>query len=203
MKSALLALSLFMGASFSLFSEIEKVVITWTPGLCNPQCGKQLEKQFRSMNSLSNVSIDLGGNKATLLWKKNSPFSYTNIYAQMAYVGISYQDIYLTVKGKIKHTGNKKFFITSDTDNTVFQLLGFATAGTNQYVEMDNVVNRGLSASQIQQLLDGETKQLTATIQGPLYQPETSPPLRLVIGNLNFGNSENKPQVLNKTKGKK
>lgn len=182
MRRIFFALSFFVAMKAS--AEIERVIITWDAIQCKSSCVAGLEKRFAKVPGVQAVKIDEGGGRAELTWKESFPFSFVPINWALRYIGIRERDVRVKVKGKIQ-VNNRMYYLVSDKDKTSFQLLNAATAqSSSQYVSEFNVLNRGLTESQIQEFSQAKAKNAFVEIEGSLFMPERSPPdpLRLIIG---------------------
>lgn len=167
----------------NLNAEIEQVMIKWTPGLCQDSCIRGLEQQFRRIQGVTQVNFSPTNSQAILQWAPNVPFSYRPIEGAMAHIGLSTEDIFVTVRGKISHT-SQDVILTSIGDNTPFHLLSTPQQMPNQFIEENSPFNRALNPEMRSKLLEVESNQQIVTISGPLFHPETSPPLFLVVVSL-------------------
>lgn len=175
-----LSLCLLHGAF--LHAEIQKVTILWTKYLCDQGCANLLENQFRRIPGVADVTINQPAAQATLQWKPNVPFSYTDIDTAMRMVGPAYDDlgIRLRVRGTIRHDQNSVTLISMG-DNTNFYLLSPITPSTTQYVEMQDIKSHTLWPDVRAELLDAEAQNFPVEVEGPLFQPEQAPPYYIII----------------------
>ena len=165
-------------APFSLRSEIQTITVQWTSALCQPSCIKGLTKEFKKIKSLADLTI--GPNTAVLYWKPTAPFSYYTVDRAMQMIGLSINQISIKVQGKISHTKTKVTLISSG-DKTRFDLYGTIQPNPLQYTEKYNIASHPLSLSLRTQLLEIEKNDSLVTIEGPLFEPDRSPPLQLIV----------------------
>ncbi|HEV8051501.1 MAG TPA: hypothetical protein VGP47_03330 [Parachlamydiaceae bacterium] len=169
-----------------IHSEIEQITIRWTAQLCQGTCPKLLVNELKKVQGIDEIFIDQGSGQATLTWKARVPFQYTSINTAMRMVGLSIRDIRIKVRGIVKHSGDV-FYILSDGDNTRFDLMNPAIPIPHGQTSEYNALARKISPALRQQLLDGETQKLIATIEGPVFMPERKTvPTQIVVDNLNF-----------------
>lgn len=178
----------FISASFLLFgrgeAEIQKLVITWTPGLCVSNCIMGLDQQLRKVDGVGNVQINQASARADLQWKPNFPFSYPAVEAAMSKIGLSIIDISIKVHGTLSHDQNDNIWLTSIGDGTRFFLLSPIQPSSSQYVEYYNVESHKLTEEMRRKLNDAEFSNQAVTIEGPIFSPERAPPLTLIIQKL-------------------
>jgi len=171
----------------SIQAEIQNISLKWTAGQCNNgSCSNIFSQQFARIQGVSEFNINLPQGQATLHWKPGFKFTYGPINTAMALVGLSLNDIHVTVKGTITHDAKGNFTLTSLGDGTIFVLMNPIKPAKDQYVEQFSPYNRSLTPELQTQLIAGQTEQKIATITGALFQPERSPPLQLVIEDLSF-----------------
>lgn len=188
-KSSIFLLVVMLLGINRINAEIQEVSLTWTAGLCHAQCIKNLEMQFRRIPSVQEVQINEGAGKATLKLKKNMPYSFAPFNQAMELVGLSIIDIRVIATGQISNVG-QDFVLISTGDNTTFTLINPIIPERSGYVVQYNAgaVNRKLSPAMVQQMEDAKKSKQIATIQGPLFFPERSPPNLLVIEQIRFNN---------------
>lgn len=182
---ALMIAFLCLAHSFRLHAEIEQITLKWTPGLCQSSCMRSLEQQFKNIKGVVNTHLNGPLGQGDLTWDPNTAFSYRSIEMAMALIGLGINDIRLRVKGNITHD-ERNIILISSSDHTHFFLLNNISIVPNQYVEENSAFNRLLTPQTRTQLLNAERNQQTVTISGPLFQPENSPPLFLVIDSLSI-----------------
>ena len=181
---------LFSSLIMPLGAEIEKVTITWTSALCADQCVKELIHYFSLVPGVAGVQIDQPGGRAIVRWKPNIPFTYQSMDTVTRLVGLYQNEIRVRVKGQISHN-LQQMKITSVGDGTSFNLLGPVTPSKTQYVEENNAENRKLSPEMTNKLLDAENNSQLVTIEGPLFLPERSPPMQIIIETVQIEKIEN------------
>lgn len=167
-------------------AEVTEVILKWTPGLCQESCSRGLEQQFRRIKGVTNSSISGLQGHATLKWDPATPFSYRAIEAAMAAIGLSLDDIFITVRGNITHD-QRSIILSSTGDNTRFYLMSHPEMVPNRYVEINSPFNRSVLPQVRTELIEAELNHQPVTVTGPLFQPEASPPLFLTIESYNIG----------------
>lgn len=186
MKKIFLILLFCCALKASLRSEVESITIRWTTILCESNCIKLLEREFRKIKGIDQISIDPGSGQATLIWKPNIPFQYTSVNYAMRMVGLSIRNIRIRVKGKITHSG-ERFYITSEGDYTRFELLNPIISDPRGVTAEFNETARKIAPALKWQLLEGERAKQMATVEGPVFMPERNTiPTQIVVDQLNF-----------------
>lgn len=163
-----------------LHSEIEQIRIKWNSSVCQESCLRKLENQFQSLPELTGMTINGNEGEAILTWKPDAPFSYIPIEVAISRIGFGIDEIQMTIKGKISHERGNPILISSG-DNTRFNLLGTPEIKPNRYIEQNSPFNRPLTLEMNSILKDAESNKKVLTISGPLFQPENSPPLYLIV----------------------
>lgn len=163
-----------------LQAEIQKVTIKWTSALCAGPCVKELYHYFSLVPGVADVQIDQPGGQAIVRWKPNVPFTYQSMDTVTRLVGLYQNEIRVRVQGQVSHNLNN-FRITSLGDGTTFNLLAPVTPSRTQYVEENNEETRQLSQEMKNQLLEAQQNNQMVTIEGPLFLPERSPPMQIII----------------------
>jgi hypothetical protein len=164
-----------------LQANINSVIVKWTPALCQASCVRQLENRFSNMAGVANLTIDQGNGVMELKWKKNAPFSYTDLNWTMRWIGLSMTYVRVKATGRILKSGST-YILESKHDKTRFTLLGIAIPeAPSLSIQANSIFTRPLSASNIELLENAIHNQLLVTIDGPLFQPWRSPPLWLVM----------------------
>lgn len=191
-KKNLFHLSLFISLLLksSVFAEIETVTIKWTSMLCLQTCVIGLDHQFRLLPAVADVQIDEGAGRAILRWRPGATFSYPPIETALAMIGISYDDfIRIKVRGTV--IPGAPFTLVSSGDQTPFVLLGPVEPSRTDQVIIYNIQTHTLSPQLKEQLLQAAAENSVVTIEGPLLSPERSPPLMLIVENLQVSKQEN------------
>lgn len=171
-----------------LHAEIQEVTITWTAQECLGSCAQGLYAQFKKIPAVSEININQSAGRATLKWRPNAPFSYQSIDTAMRLIGLYINNIKVSVRGTVVHDSPTTFRVLSIGDHSSFTLLSVPTAAPNQYVVQNNVQNRTLPPSTINQLLQAQQNNQTVTVSGPLFEPWRSPPVYLIIEHISFSN---------------
>jgi len=166
-----------------LKADIQKVTITWTQGLCVDNCPKNLEVQLRKVPGVSDIQINGLSARADISWKPNMYFSYKAVEAAMSMIGLSINDIRVKVRGSLTHD-DVVVWLVSTGDGTRFMLLSPMQTSLTQYSEFYNVESHKLNPDMRDRLLQAELNDAVVTIEGPLFSPERSPPLTLIIEKL-------------------
>lgn len=166
---------------FSLDAEISKVSVKWlNPTICAETCINDMAKQLGNMNGAAEIILDQGGGQADIRWKPKSPFSFAPINTAMRLVGPSINNVHISVRGVISHSGST-FTLESLGDNTRFLLIGPTTPSMHQYTVMHNTDNRPISNEMKARLLEAEKNFEIVEIDGPLLDPWRYPALYLII----------------------
>ncbi len=168
-----------------LKSEIEEVKITWRAAECPPGCASLLATEFGKIYGVAEVNINQPAGEAVLKWKPKVPFSFAPINTAMRMIGPRFHNLRVKVRGKI-HQNMNITKIVSEGDGTEFYLLNPVTPVAGEYVEIHSPFNRQLTPDTLKKLLNAESKKQMTVIEGPLFEPFRSPPLQLVIENLQF-----------------
>lgn len=168
-----------------LQSEVQEVKIMWRAAECPPGCASMLATEFGKIYGVAEVNINQPAGEALLKWKPKVPFSFAPINTAMRMIGPRFHNLRVKVRGKIHHNMNITK-IVSEGDGTEFYLLNPVIPVAGQYVETHSPFNRQLTPDTLKKLLDAENKKQITIIEGPLFEPFRSPPLQLVIENLNF-----------------
>lgn len=179
-------LILFLGVLFTaplLQAEITNVRVTWTAAECQTRCNKLLLAQFGKIYGVSSVDVNQAAGQANMQWKPNVRFSFQPIDAALRMIGPFPNDVRLKVRGRIQHDpANTK--LISEGDGTVFYLLNPIIPVANQQVITESAFNRPLTPDTRSKLLDAQKNNQFVIIEGPLFEPYRSPPLRLIVENL-------------------
>lgn len=186
MNKILFSFCFCLGFTTVLYSEIQNITLRWTNTSCQETCSRLLEKEFRKIQGMDQISIDTGSKQADLTWKENIPFQYTSLNTALHMVGLSPRDVRIRVRGRVKHNGNA-FFIISEGDNTRFELMNPVVPNPGGVAPQFNAYARQIKQPLKQKLLDGEAQQEIATIEGPIFMPERmTVPTQIVVDQLDF-----------------
>lgn len=166
-------------------AEVEKVTISWTALLCNQRCIQQLDRHFSRIKGVAGVEFNQQAGMVELRWKPNVPFYVAPINIAMGLVGVSIKDIRVKVRGTIR-ASSKNYRIVSLGDNTSFTLLSPITPYRGTFATPFNPANRELSPEMRQKLYEAQKSNKIALIEGPLFMPERSPPLMIVLDQISF-----------------
>lgn len=173
----------------SLHSEIQEVTVFWTAFNCQQGCANLLIHEFSKVYGVQEVKMNGPMGQATLIWKPNIPFAFQPVDAAMRMVGPRTRAISVKVRGVIRHQMNIVKLI-SEGDGTEFYLLSPITPNLNQQVLNQSVFNHQLTPELLSQLLQIEQTNKTVIIEGPLFQPNRSPPNQLIVENINIEESK-------------
>lgn len=187
-KSALVALSMTfcIHSSCHLSAEIQNITIKWTQLLCSTQsCITQLDKEFRKVPGIMEFSLNQSGGQAEIKWRPNMPFSFSDVNVPMRLVGLSVRDIHIKVRGTLSHDA-KTVTLTSIGDHSRFALLNPVVSTPGQQAPVFNLAARQLKPELYQQLVEGETKKMIATVEGQIFMPGRSPAMQIVVEHLTF-----------------
>ncbi len=181
-------LSIFAAIMFinTLSASIESISLTWLASVCRLECARNLDKQFHAIPAVNNVQINQDAGKAIMTLKPNAPFTFAPFNAAMEMVGLSIHDIRIIVKGSISRQGDEYLLISSG-DNTPFVLVNPVVPQPGYVVQYNALAaNRKLTPALLDQLEKARDARQVVTIEGPLFMPERSPPLMLVIEQIRF-----------------
>ncbi len=192
MRSILACLILLLSCQ-PLAAEIQKVQVKWNPAFCTGGCVQLLARNFQNVTAIAQVNINGPGGQADLRWKPNFPFSYTPVNNAMQMVGVSWYEFRVKVRGILSFDRNF-VYLTSLGDNTVFILLAPAQPQPGQFNVSYNIASLQLPPYLRAQLEQGARENRVAIVDGPLFQAERSPPLYLVIQQLNYVITEEEAQ---------
>lgn len=182
----ILCLISFLTVQFPLRSEIETFTIKWTSMLCLQSCIDLLGNEFSRMPSVADVAMDPRAGTAVLRWRPEAPFTYQAIGAVMSKVGLAIQDMRVRVRGTV--IPGVSPILVSIGDQTSFVLLGPIEPSRIDYTVTQNPQAHTLSPQLRAQLLQAANEQRVVVIEGPLFEPERSPPLKLIIENIQILN---------------
>lgn len=168
-----------------LQGEIQKVLVHWKGISCNTTCVQMLEQQFRKTPGVAGLVMNPQLQTAELRWMPTTPFTYQAVKFAMQSVGPGIEDLRVKVRGTIQ-AQNNNLWIISLGDNTPFLLLGPTAAQPGGMTQYYSYTYHPLSAAMQAQLLQGAREGRVAIIEGQLYFPDRSPPLMLIITNMQF-----------------
>lgn len=186
-----------VGISFALVyathlnAEIEKVSVKWTPYQCDAGCVQNLDRQFRQIAGVADVTINMSAAQAEIRWRPNIPFSYTAIDTAMRMIGpsIDNRGLRLKVRGTIQHDARSVTLISTG-DNSRFILLGPIVPSPTHYVEEESVWSHRPTPEARNEYLAAEDADQTVTVEGPLFQPEQAPPMYMIVEKKQFASSK-------------
>ncbi|MEC7840465.1 MAG: hypothetical protein VX777_10545 [Chlamydiota bacterium] len=168
-----------LGAPTLSYSEIEKVVIKWKPGFCSEACLVDLERRLNTISDIAEIKFQGAQNQVTIRWKPNKRFNYNTIDRTMRYVGVNIHEIFVTIRGTITHT-SKEVMIQSIGDDTTFTILSPITIKPGDAAVEKNIQSHKLKLDTRNQLAEAEEANKIVKIEGPLFEPERSPPLYMI-----------------------
>lgn len=169
--------------NFSLQAEIEIVTVKWNPYLCIQNCPSLLVREFKKTQGVDQITINEAQGQADITWRPNVPFTFQQINIPTRMIGIRPHDMRVRARGTISHT-DRTVTLTSSGDGTQFLLLGPITPSVTNQVIQHNIQNNPLPADRRDQLINAERQKQTVTIEGPLFAPQRSPPLMLIVEQL-------------------
>jgi len=176
----LFTLITLMGFPSQSHSEIEKIVLKWKPGFCSESCLVDLERKLNSIPDIAELKFQGAQSQATIRWKPNRSFSYGAIDRAMRYVGVNLREIFITVRGTIDHT-TKEVTVESLGDNTKIILLSPITITSGEAAVEKNIQSHRLKRETRSQLVNAEDDEKIVKIEGPLFEPERSSPLSMIV----------------------
>lgn len=189
MKNIAKFLFLFTCFAANLQAEIESITIKWTALECQKSCIAGLERYFRNINGVADVQMDQPGGQAVLRWKPNVQLTFMPINNAMQMIGLSINDLRIKVRGTISHD-ERSVTLNSTGDNTRFLLMSVATPKTTVMTEEFNPQTHILSPAQREEFLDAQAADQVAVVEGPIFEPERSPPLKVLVEKVRFEKPE-------------
>lgn len=168
-----------------LQAEIESITIKWTPLLCQQSCIAGLEKQFRNINGVADVEMNQSAGQAILRWKPDVQLTFMPINNAMQMIGLSINTLRVKVRGSISHDA-RTVTLNSLGDNTRFLLMSVVTPKTIEMSEEFNPQTHILSPAQRDEFLEAQTADQVAIVEGPIFEPERSPPLKVIVEKVKF-----------------
>lgn len=181
-----------------LLAEFQQIQIKWTSGLCGTDCIKNLQIQFSKIPGFKQASF--GNSQVTLQWQPGYPFTFSSINTATRMVGIRLWEVRIKVKGKVYHDKDQ-FFLKSDGDGTIVQLLGGTAPSPTGNTVVPNIATHGLNPSMQTKLFEAEKDKTSIVVEGPLFQPFQMPNLRVIVANLRAGKQANEPGETEPTPG--
>jgi hypothetical protein len=172
-------LCLFLFSFHVTHGEIEKVVLKWKPGFCTETCLIQLKRRLEAIPDVVEMKFQPSQNQATLRWEPNRKFSYRMIDTTMRSVGVSIQELFITIRGTISHKRNV-VSIQSLGDGTEFILLSPITIYKGDAAVEKSIESHMLKPNTSQALITAENAEKIVTIEGPLFEGHRAPPLFLI-----------------------
>jgi len=175
---------LFLSHAPLLFSEVENLTIKWIGSECHDMCMGQLRREFLRIPGIEELTMKEG--EADIKWRKHIPFSLTAVKMAMRLIGLSIQDIRVTVRGIVKQDASSPMItLISLGDHSSFLLINPDISKTSEQATDQAAI---LSQEMSQKLLEARAKHQIATIEGSLFMIERSPPapVMLVVESLNF-----------------
>lgn len=189
-RKSIFSCLLFCGSIYSsLQAEIESITIKWTALECQQSCIAGLEKQFRNINGVADVVMNQPAGMATLRWKPDVALTFPPINTAMSMIGLSINILRVKVRGTISHDA-KTVTLNSLGDNTRFLLMSPVTPKRYEMVEEFNPETHVLTPAQREQFLRAQDADQIAIVEGPIFEPERSPPLKIIVENVKFVQAE-------------
>lgn len=198
-RQILLLLFLFFCCEAS--AEVVEVVIRWKPGFCSDSCLVLLERRLGENEQVDKVIFQASQSQAILRVKRDKRFSFRSIDATMRSVGVKLNEIFVTVRGSVKESGNT-LSLVSLGDGTEFLLLSPIAIRPGEAAVEKNIESHMLQPAMESALLKAKSEERSVKIEGPLFEPERAPPLFLIIKNIaiekqiNKNEQEGKPPKL-------
>jgi hypothetical protein len=179
-----LIIAILWTSSF-LYAEIESITIKWTPLLCQQSCIAGLERQFRNINGVADVEMNQSAGQAVLRWKPDVQLTFVPINNAMQMIGLSINDLRVKVRGSISHDA-RTVTLNSLGDNTRFLMMSVVTPKTIEMSEQFNPQTHILSPAQRDEFLEAQSADQVAVVEGPIFEPERSPPLKIIVEKVKF-----------------
>lgn len=182
--------AIFVAVSAFVVAEVQMVLITWTPQICQETCAQGLQKYLSEIPQVANVAVDMGSGSATLTWKPNQPYSFSPINFATRVIGIP-RILYarMRVRGTIQGSG-KIYNIISTGDNTAIRLLSPIQPQPGQYTIQTSIDTHPLTPEIIQRLQEAQSKRQTVVIEGTIFEPVRSIFPALIIESLKVEKKE-------------
>ncbi len=181
-----------------LTGEIQTLEVSWRAETCWESCARSLEKQLDRVGGIQDFSINQPGGFAIINWKPNVPFDLISISNALRMVGLTMEQLKLSVKGKIVSNRSGATLVSSG-DGSSFVLISPLTPSMTEQVTRFTPQNRELSADTREKLVEAEAQGQLATIDGVLLRPARLPPYYLIIERIRFS----KPEENSKSKNYK
>lgn len=174
-----------------LFSEVQKLTIKWSAPQCDTKCADTIVAAFSKVPEVASIEMNQPAGQMDVHWKPNQKISFIPINAAMSRVGLAMDDIRIRVRGTLSHD-ERGVVLHSLGDETPFQLLGPVVPERHKYAIQYSPYTHPLSPEMREELLKGEQENKVAIVSGPLFMPERSPPLTLmiIVENIKFSNRE-------------
>lgn len=171
-KFTILTIIFYVSLLIPLRAEIQRVVFTWNPLICQTMCIPLLEKNVRDLQGVTDFSLNSQTGIAELHWRPQVPFSFDPINFATRATGVRLLTLIVRVAGAISHDYSN-VYLTSTGDGTRFLLFGPLAVQTGQYTIRQNVANYPMPPQLKVKLLEAERLGKIVTIEGPLLRPET------------------------------
>lgn len=156
--------------SLPLSAEIQQVMITWAPQICQAPCAAGLQKYLSEIPEVAHADINQANGSATLTWKSDKPYSFSPINFATRVIGIPHiLTARIRVRGTITHSQNT-FHIISVGDNTAIQLLSPIQPQTGQYTIQHSLDTHNLAPETKEKLLELEREKKVVIIEGPIFE---------------------------------
>ena len=166
-----------------LFSEIEQITLRWLPGICKDACLNDLEKRLLTLTDIAEIKIQGSQNQVTLRWKPKRSYNYRELDAAMRYVGIRVDEVFVTVRGTLKHD-NRQVILESLGDNSTFIILSPIALQPGQIAAEHNIESHQLQPATRAQLIQAENEFKIVKIEGALLLPERVQPMYLIASKI-------------------
>jgi hypothetical protein len=155
----------------TLRAEIEQVEVRWNALKCLDICAPSIERNLKSISSVTSIQINAQSGTAVLGWAPNSPFIFEPFRRAAAAVGIRFNEIRLRIRGTIAHHNNN-FYLISNGDNNRYVLVGLPPIQPGRFSPRFNAPIIPLAPEVQKQLLEAERNHYTVLVLGLLSRPD-------------------------------
>ncbi len=173
--------------------EIQRVLVHWRGLTCNQTCLQSIVQKYLATPGVATVTMSPAAQTVELRWNPTVPFTYQAVKFAMQSVGPGIDDLRVKVRGLIQYRNNQ-FWIISMGDNTPFALVGPTVGQPGGMTQYHTPSYHPLSPQTQAALAQGMQQARVAIIEGQLLLPERSPPLMLIVANLQFVQPEQATQ---------
>jgi len=180
-----------MLAASPLFADLPLIRLQYQQGVEFPSSYALLEKQLKAIPQILDVQLDQNTAVASIRWKPNVPFSFSQINLASRSAGANLDNVLVTVRGTVEEVGTS-YQIRSLGDNTIFKLLGPYETGPGQVAARETTQGRKLTPEQKQKLQAAQAENLVITVTGSLLNPTRYLELYLDIEKISLPTSREK-----------